>query len=163
MIPKTALLAIACTFAATPILADAALVDYKANLYDAGYEAELAQYNIVVGASIYGANDGDYDTFFTAASAFNPNSLLDDAGYETALAERGFLVGAALYGHHDADYGAELTPAGFFDAAALGQFDAGYEAVLEDRGIPTGAALFGQYDADYEPVLSPKPDCTNCF
>ena len=161
--PKTTLLAFACTLVASPILADAAMVDYKTKMHDAGYEVELAQYNIVVGASIYGSSDGDYDTHFTVASVFNPNSTNSDAGYETVLAERGFLVGVALYGESDADYGAALTPAGFFEAAALGQSDAGYEAILENRGIATGAALFGQYDADYEPVLSPNQDCTNCF
>lgn len=161
--PKTALFAIACTFAATPILADAAMVDYKAGLHDAGYEAELAQYNITIGTSVYGAHDGDYDTHFTAASVFNPNSMLDDAGYETALADRGILVGVAFYGQNDADYGATLTPAGFFETAALGKFDAGYEAILSDRGIATGAAVFGDHDADYEAVLTPNTDCTNCF
>ncbi len=161
--PKIAMLAAVCAMAASPAFADAEGAEYKANLYDADYEIQLADHKIFVGVAAYGTSDADYDAVLTQASVFNPYRSLDDAGYEAVLAENGFLIGTALFGSNDADYGAALTPANFFTNAALGQHDAGYEAVLQDRGIASGTALFGAYDADYEAVLAPKPDCTNCF
>lgn len=75
---------------ATPGLSDAAMHDYKANLYDADYATDIAAHGYVVGAAVYGQYDADYDAHLTDADLFQP-----------------------VLGHHDADYEAHIDRAAF--------------------------------------------------
>ncbi|MEM7752168.1 MAG: hypothetical protein AAF230_02075 [Pseudomonadota bacterium] len=94
-------LAILCSAFASSALADAAMVDLKQKMYDADYEATVADYGYVVGTAVYGAHDADYDVLLSDASLFKP-----------------------LLGHYDADYEAVLKPAAYFQSAEVLQ-DAG--------------------------------------
>ncbi len=82
---KTFTLAALCAAFAAPVLADAAMVDYKANLHDADYEAEIAEYGYTVGAAVYGKSDADYDVYLTDAALFPPLLGQYDADYEAKL------------------------------------------------------------------------------
>lgn len=103
MTSKTAILGAILALAATPVLADASIVDAIA-------KKKLAE-----------------------VSQPDPTLGQYDADFEIILAERGVATGTAIYGQSDADYDAYLTPADFFATAALGDHDADYEIVLAGR------------------------------
>ncbi|MEM6384676.1 MAG: hypothetical protein AAF718_00430 [Pseudomonadota bacterium] len=98
---KSIALTALCVAFAGPLFADAAMVDVKENMYDADYEAIVAEYGYTVGVAVYGAHDADYDVLLSDASLFKP-----------------------LLGHYDADYEAVLKPASYFQSAAFGQTSA---------------------------------------
>lgn len=79
------------TISAEPLYADAAMVDVKLNMYDADYEITIAEYGYVVGSTVYGIYDADYDVHLSNADLFKP-----------------------LLGHYDADYEAVLMPTSAF-------------------------------------------------
>ncbi|MEM9971633.1 MAG: hypothetical protein AAF762_11120 [Pseudomonadota bacterium] len=89
---KTFSLAAIATAAAAPALADAAMHDAKWTLYDAGYEAALADHGMVVGTAVYGSGEADYGAHLTDAAVFPP-----------------------LLGHYDADYEGTIDRAAFVD------------------------------------------------
>jgi hypothetical protein len=88
---KPLALAALCSVLAGPVLADAAMVDVKQNMYDADYETIIAEYGYTVGVAVYGVNDADYDAMLTDVALFPP-----------------------LLGRYDADYEAVLMPASAF-------------------------------------------------
>lgn len=79
------------TISAAPLYADAVMVDVKQNMYDADFEATIADYGYVVGAGVYGAYDADFDVFLSDGDLFPP-----------------------LLGHYDADYESVLMPKSAF-------------------------------------------------
>lgn len=70
---------------AAPVAAETVLNAEKSRLYEADYEAVLAENGIAMGAAVYGQSDADYDVYLTDANLFPPLLGHSDADYEAVL------------------------------------------------------------------------------
>ncbi len=87
---KTLTLATICTAFAAPVLADAAMFDAKATMYDADFETSIAEHGYIVGAAAYGHDDADYDVYLSDAGLFQPVLGNYDADYEVKIDRAAF-------------------------------------------------------------------------
>ncbi|SIT91302.1 hypothetical protein SAMN05421665_3313 [Yoonia rosea] len=87
---KSIALFVAVSVAAGPAFAEVVLNNEKSRLYEADYEAVLAENGIEVGAAVFGSYDASYDVYLTDVDLFP--SLLGhyDADYEVALDHAAF-------------------------------------------------------------------------
>ncbi|PXW72519.1 hypothetical protein C7964_101631 [Loktanella sp. PT4BL] len=82
---KSIALFVAVNVFAGPVFAEAVLSNDKSRLYEADYEAVLAENGIEVGAAVYGSYDASYDIYLTDADLFPPLLGKYDADYEVVL------------------------------------------------------------------------------
>ena len=172
-IQTPAVVALAATLA-VPAFADADMHTVKENLYDADYEAVLADHGYLVGAAVYGKYDADYEAYLTTPNTFATASV--DAPYVATLKEQqvagltfpvpyGTDKDAPIFlGSYDADYEPYVSTAATF--AYVAEADTHYVATLKEQQVagltfpvpygPNGDAqvFLGSYDADYEPYVS---------
>lgn len=171
-IPTPTIVALSAILAA-PAFADADMLNVKAELYDADYEAAIADHGYIVGAAVYGKYDADYEAYLTSPNSFATAAL--DAPYVATLKEQqvagltfpvpyGPKADAPIFlGHYDADYEPYVST-----AATFASYDADNQYVADLKaqqvagltfptpyGLDADAPIFlGHYDADYEPYVS---------
>ena len=87
---KSIALFVAVSLAAGPALAEVVLHSEQSRLYEADYEAVLAENGIAIGAALYGSYDASYDVYLTDPELFQPILGKYDADYEGIIDRAAF-------------------------------------------------------------------------